>query len=310
MHRPAIATCGALLCAAAASAASTVAATSAPPTTTLAPLEPISDGGSLALLVAAIPGLFLAFFGRRYGGIARFASAFLLGSLFFYIMSPAIFPFDKFCCGNDTPNTNRVLISLAIGLVAAGIAKCIVKLGFIAIGACLGLLTAIVLLLTPIKHWSFLSTRIHFILYYTVMMLAGIMIVSCASKQVCMLTTAFGGSFLTMLGIDYVVESRLAALVLYFLRQLGKAIGSDIEKNSVSAPQFDRDLTDAQIGMITGWLFLGLLAFAFQIHDNKENSVEVMTAHTLPIHVDDIDLGGSHASTSSNNQALQAETSA
>ena len=191
--------------------------TTPPANTTSAPPGGGSGAYNIAFVFAALPAVLVALTARRFLRQTLFLAGYGATAYVFYIFSPHVFTATPFCCNVHDKGTELGLVvsSLAFGIIGGVVALLVLKIGLFAIGGCLGFGVGLIGLATPLaeSQQAFFNRSYGLPVYYGSLVLFFGILTILAQKFFIVLTTAWAGTLVVFLGIDYFARLGLAPLV-------------------------------------------------------------------------------------------------
>lgn len=215
---------------------------------------------TIAFLVIALPGLFFAIYGHRVLKLTVFLGAFVLGTMIFYLFSPKIFSKTEFCCGENGTPLGHLLVSLGVGAAVGLLALYLLRLGLFAIGAILGMIAAVLLLLTPLHDE--ITSNVPYAIFYIAFMIASGFMAVLLQKPFIVLCTSFGGMLAFLMGVDYFAHTHFGASVVQLFSRIYDYVQSSFDSNSSTSFDFSLDQTGYM--MFTIWIGSSVLCMYIQ----------------------------------------------
>ena len=156
--------------------------------------------------------------------VTVFAAAATSAGILFYAFSPAVFDTTSFCCGKNGTELGHVAVSVGIGIVGGAIGLAVFRCGLFALGACFGLVIAVLLLATPLHEDSFFESNAGFGTFYGGCALVMGIVALVFTRAMVVLGTSAGGAYAFLLGLDYFVESGFQTQTVHAIHRVEEAI--------------------------------------------------------------------------------------
>eukprot|EP00039_Didymoeca_costata_P020041 m.339831 g.339831 ORF g.339831 m.339831 type:complete len:331 (+) comp18989_c0_seq1:241-1233(+) len=239
-------------------------------TTTTTPSFVIDRATSVGLLIAALPGLVFAFAGYRVIKPTLFVAGYASAAYAFYMFSPHIFKTTKFCCGEHGTKTGLIVCTLAFGLGGALLALVILKVGVFALGAIFGVGVGLIGMSTPLRHEPFFEWNDSFAFYYGCCALAFACVAILMEKFFVIFATAWAGTAVFFLGLDYFVKSGLATIAASLIYDLDRAAKSGFKHGRIQTSLPRTDLNLHAYLMLGGWALLSICGMITQYYISKK----------------------------------------